>query len=359
MTTKVQSNSAAFSGVTSVNVAFGSGGTNGSLYVASVTAEGPSGGSISSISDNRNAGGYTADITQTNGGIARIASKTNTSTSVATVTASFGAACYGILAVFEITSAGGTPTLDVTDGFITSGRNLSLTTASANDFVSVISGHFPWGGGSADSGFTTYGPNSGYNWYHGGEHGILSTSGGHSLTYTAGVAAGVTAGAAYKDAVGGGTAYTKSVVGSITFSSNLTRKTATKRAGSVTPSGTAVRRTKAKRSGSITATGAIAHAARFHLALIGAVTAAGALRKKTARSLAGSVTIFAYIAKKTQRRLTAMITPVSVLRSSFTLKQAMAGAITAAGSLGTQYYAFIIGEVTRHLTHLMRYIGRR
>lgn len=132
-----------YSNKTTVAATFGSSCTSGSRIAAAFTSERV--GDTPTCADPTN-GSYTLDTSgsaTTSGsgqGTAAIFSVANTATSALTVTATPGGATYGGLSIFEITSAGGTPTLDVAASNVNSTSSNatwsdSVTTTAANDTI--------------------------------------------------------------------------------------------------------------------------------------------------------------------------------------------------------------------------------
>ena len=161
---------------TTVNLAFASGGTVGSLYIAVVTLEGTN--TITSVVDDRNGSWGAADVTVSSGavgsgsGTTAFFSVANTSTSIATVTLTCSAGSYAAFDIFEITSPGGTPTLDSTGSGSGDGtaRTATCTTVAANCSVFAGTTHYT-GDAVVDSGYTemyTYGAIN--TAYHYGEY---------------------------------------------------------------------------------------------------------------------------------------------------------------------------------------------
>ncbi len=138
---------ATFSGATSVQVAFGAGGTNPSLYVATVTQEDPT--ASVTVADNRNAGNYALDRIQSvgttgDGARASIHSIQNTSTLTATITATLGASTTGSLKTYELTGAATSGALDSVGGGtgVVANYSGSVTTISPNCTVVMCSSHY-------------------------------------------------------------------------------------------------------------------------------------------------------------------------------------------------------------------------
>ena len=184
---------ATFSGATSVNKAFASGGASQSLYVAAVTQENTT--ATCTVSDNRNAGNYTQDRLSTGGttntggaGRSSINSKQNTSTSIATITAAFSASTYGTLKIFELTNAATSSALDAAGGGGGTSTTFtgSVTTGSANSTIIAAFTTYPGGNYVADSGFSDSFTETGVNWaYHGGEYKVDAGAAG-TTTLTCG-----------------------------------------------------------------------------------------------------------------------------------------------------------------------------
>ena len=164
-----------YSNATGVAKVFASGGTNPSLYIAEIFAE--SAAPTVTISDDRNAGNYAADaLVQTTGnpggGTAGIYSKQNTSTLTATITATLGAAAYGLLKVFELTGADTSAALDGSN--TASGNNSQRAVAltpGTNNCSLFACGTAYAGDQTADSGWTeTFALNGQISAYAYGEH---------------------------------------------------------------------------------------------------------------------------------------------------------------------------------------------
>lgn len=191
--TLVQSPTAtAIIGGTTVGLAFASGGTNPSTYVASVTVENP--WTVSSLSDDRNGSYGAADVSVDSGsvgsgsGISAFYSVTNISTSIATVTLTISATGYAVLDTFEITSPGGAPTLDSTGSGSGDGtaKTATCTTIAENCSVFANGTMYP-GAGSEDAGYTPmYGAPTNLGWvaYHFGEYDVdVGSAGAQTLNF--------------------------------------------------------------------------------------------------------------------------------------------------------------------------------
>ena len=147
-----------YANTTTASCTFGSTMTNPSLIVVILTED--TVGSTPTISDNKNAGNYALDsnihtgATQTGGVI--IASKQNTQTAAATITATFTSS-YGRLKIFEITGAATSSAFDVqnTAAATASPVSIAITTSQADDsvFAGVVS--IPNTSTAADSGYSS------------------------------------------------------------------------------------------------------------------------------------------------------------------------------------------------------------
>jgi len=139
---------------TSVNKTFGSSCTSGSRIVAILETEADITGL--SISDGTN-GAYAQDE-HGNSGTGKhsyIFSVANTASSAVTVTASWTGSAYALLKIYEVTNAGGTPTLDAHNnggGYDTT-MTVSITTTAANATVFAGASFYP-NSVSADTNYT-------------------------------------------------------------------------------------------------------------------------------------------------------------------------------------------------------------
>jgi hypothetical protein len=201
-----------YANATSVQKAFGSAGTNPSLYVAALTAELFTAQSLTSIVDDMNAGSYAADAAADAGANysrAWVRSMQNTSTGVATVTATLATADYGTIEIFELTGAETSSALDAGNGTggVGTTRSVSITTGTSNCSVIVAGAAYP-ADMAVDTDYTeSFAQTAGFNIYHYGEYRVdAGAAGGITLTMQApgNSSYWAMAVAAYKTAAAGG-----------------------------------------------------------------------------------------------------------------------------------------------------------
>lgn len=159
---------------------------------------------------------------------------------------------------------------------------------------------------------------------------------------------------------GGGTAYFKSLAGSIAPSSLTYKGTKqTGLGGSTSPSGSLSSRFVIVRSvgGSLTPSGAIAKLPRKVLS--GSMTVTGSTTKKSTKKLLGSITPSASLVKKIKRALQGTITPTAAYISRFRTTHALSGSVSPSGSVNGVWSAAPAGGTTRNIVkHLMRMVGK-
>jgi len=357
---------ATFTGAASVNKAFASGGTNPSLYVAALAQE--NGSATITVSDNQNGGNYTEDAIGTShqgatgAGTASVYSKQNTSTSIATITATLSASSNaGTLKTFEFTGA---PTSSVVDAAVSDGTASdydtcfgALTTSSANCSIVACGVQYGGQGSTPDSGFTNDAYGNAYGAYQVVEHltdaGAATSrnicfGGTASSTYYGAAMAAV----AYKTSGGGGTTYNQSASGSITVSGLVVKQTNKTPTGSITPAGAIVKSTLRKLVGSITGAGAIVRSTARNLA--GSITGSGAVQSAAAffKSVGGSITAAGALvteliegAQTFFQTVTGSITAAGSVLRAVTLQKAVSGSLTAAGALVATLIPFVPGLV--------------
>jgi hypothetical protein len=162
----------------SVNKAYGSSCTNGSLLVAVVTTETGS-VTISSVTDPTN-GSWTERAWVSNGASAAgmggigIYTRANAATTALTVTATLSASTHGYLKIYEITGQAASPIGATVEEFgidiAPEAHTATLAKEQANSTVIVGGVYYP-GTATADSGFTLgFGPSAQNNSYNWGEH---------------------------------------------------------------------------------------------------------------------------------------------------------------------------------------------
>ena len=212
----------AFGSSASTALTFPSAMINPSLILALVTLEpGASAPSITSISDNKNAGNYTQDVSVKNSsgnssgeGLTAIFSMQNTQTAAAQVTMALSAANHGTLAIYELLGAATSAAFDKSATDFNNGTggspNLVLSGLAANDAIFSVLTCYPTPTATTDSGFTALGPVvSGFSNKNYGEYDLAYAPGG-ALTLTYGGLGGAltaysTVAAAYKAAGAGPT----------------------------------------------------------------------------------------------------------------------------------------------------------
>jgi len=177
----------AYNNATTVAVVFASGGTNPSLYVASITID-TGITATATVADDRN-GSYTPDAIgiATTHGRSMVLSVQNTSTLTATVTGTISAANYGVLKAYELTGAATSAALDTQNGAggANSARTIGITPGTNNCTVILAGTVFGIDGG-VDTNYTeAYAPNGLNNVYHIGEYRVdAGAAGAITLTYS-------------------------------------------------------------------------------------------------------------------------------------------------------------------------------
>lgn len=142
---------------------------------------------------------------------------------------------------------------------------------------------------------------------------------------------------AFKEtASGGGTTYTSSPSGAVSFVGTPVKQTNKLASGNLASSGALLKQTRRALVGAISFAGALAK--QTNKAAAGALTLAGSVTKQTARALAGSLTSSGTLAKTAQKLLAGVLafagTAAGLLNGGAQqFEQALSGAITFAGNV--------------------------
>jgi hypothetical protein len=109
--------------------------------------------------------------------------------------------------------------------------------------------------------------------------------------------------------------------------------------------------------GSITQSGIIRR--KTSKRVLGSVTGSGIVRKKTSHKVAGVLTIAATIVKKTKHKVTGGLAVAGSLFDRWSTRKATSGSLSATGSTSTTYFNMTLGRVARGTRALYALIRRR